>query len=83
MEQELLIVTPDKETRRVTLDNSTLSLGRAHTNDLCYPEDASLSRKHLVLTSDDEGVWVEDLGSKNGTLLNGKRLAGKHRGDAG
>jgi len=74
MSHELLIVTPDHKTRRVNLDTESLSLGRAHTNDLCYPEDASLSRRHLVLRSDEKGVWVEDLGSKNGTLVNGTRL---------
>jgi len=74
MAHELLVVTPDHQTRRVPVKEDNVSLGRAHTNDLCYPEDASLSRRHLLLRRDDEGLWVEDLGSKNGTLLNGTRL---------
>jgi serine phosphatase RsbU (regulator of sigma subunit) len=74
--QELRIRTPDNKVRRVTLEGDALSLGRAHTNDLCYPEDASLSRKHLVLERSEEGWSVTDLGSKNGTLLNGERVAG-------
>ena len=48
MSEELLIVTPDHQSRRVTVEDKEISLGRAHTNDLCYPEDASLSRKHMV-----------------------------------
>ncbi len=74
MSHEILIVTPDHQTRRLTLEHGEVSLGRAHTNDLCYPEDASLSRQHLKLSVRDGNVWVEDLGSKNGTLLNGVRL---------
>jgi hypothetical protein len=59
------------------MDKPEVTLGRAHTNDLCYPEDASLSRKHLRLLIDDSGLHVEDLGSKNGTLLNGVRVANR------
>lgn len=79
MAQELLIVTPDKQTRRVEVDGKTLMLGRAHSNDLCYPEDASLSRQHLRLKMDQAGLWAEDLGSKNGTLLNGQRFSGTEK----
>jgi pSer/pThr/pTyr-binding forkhead associated (FHA) protein len=49
------------------------SVGRALDNDLVF-EDPSLSRKHarLVLTGDQ--LEVEDLGSSNGTLVNGRRV---------
>jgi sigma-B regulation protein RsbU (phosphoserine phosphatase) len=74
MAQEILILTPDHKTRRVSLEGQSLSLGRSHDNDLSYPEDASLSRKHLMLSIDGNRIQVEDLGSKNGTLLNGTRI---------
>ena len=74
MGQELLIVTPDRQTRRVSFTDEQMSLGRAHSNQLCYPEDASLSRRHLLIGNDAEGVWAEDLGSKNGTYLNDLQL---------
>ena len=77
MAHELLIVTPDKRTRRVSLEEAGLTVGRAHSNDLCYPEDASLSRQHLRLALEGQSVWAEDLGSKNGTLLNGTKLSGR------
>ena len=83
MAEELLIVTPDHQSRRVVLEESEISLGRAHTNDLCYPEDASLSRKHMVLKRGPDGIYAEDLGSKNGTLLNGVRLTQPQKLNAG
>ena len=42
---ELQIQTPDAKIRGVELDSDKYSLGRAHTNDLCYPEDASLHKE--------------------------------------
>ena len=50
------------------------NLGRSSANELCYPDDAGLSRQHLALTRNGETWQVEDLGSKNGTVLNGKRI---------
>ena len=77
--KELHIRTPDTQVRRINLESGPYSLGRAHTNDLCYPEDASLSRKHVLIDKDEQGWAVTDLGSKNGTVLNGTRISGKHR----
>ncbi|MFW6094730.1 MAG: FHA domain-containing protein, partial [Pseudomonadota bacterium] len=37
------------------------------------------SRRHASVTVDGEGVWLEDLGSTNGTYLNGRRIEEKVR----
>lgn len=42
-----------------------------------------VSRSHAVLTSQADGVWLRDLGSVNGTLLNGSRVLGAVRLDPG
>jgi len=76
MRLDLIILTPDHQTRRFPLDGDRFTLGRAHSNDLCYPEDASLSRRHLQFQSTADGWLAEDLGSKNGTLRNGARMEG-------
>jgi len=39
-------------------------------------EDPELSRRHAVVRPADGGVAVEDLGSRNGTWVNGRRIAG-------
>jgi serine phosphatase RsbU (regulator of sigma subunit) len=76
MSLDLIILTPDHQTRRFTLEGDRVTLGRAHSNDLCYPEDASLSRRHLQFQATADGWLAEDLGSKNGTLRNGSRIEG-------
>lgn len=59
----------------------TLSLGRAETNDVSLPADVfpSVSQHHARLVEAPEGLWVEDLGSRNGTLVNGEALQGSRR----
>jgi sigma-B regulation protein RsbU (phosphoserine phosphatase) len=72
--KELIIRNIDGKTVAVPLDRDRISLGRSSANELCYPDDAGLSRQHLALVR-ESGLWyVEDLGSKNGTLMNGKRV---------
>ncbi len=71
---ELSIRLQDGATRTVPLAEATIGLGRATTNDLCYPEDFGLSRQHLIFEKAN-GQWtVRDLGSKNGTMVNGFRV---------
>lgn len=45
--------------------------------------DPSVSRRHLRLVRRQEEIFVEDLGSSNGTLLNGRKLTGAVRVDNG
>jgi len=42
--------------------------------------DMLVSRRHAILKTHDDGdCWIEDLGSRNGTFVNGERLCGKER----
>jgi phosphoserine phosphatase RsbU/P len=70
----LLIRNVDGNTVTVPLDRDRISLGRSSANELCYPDDSGLSRQHLAFTRTDGAWFVEDLGSKNGTQLNGQRI---------
>ncbi|HTC36888.1 MAG TPA: SpoIIE family protein phosphatase [Bryobacteraceae bacterium] len=72
--RELLVHTPDGAVRPLLLERDRYSLGRSSANELCYPEDAGLSRQHLVLERDTDTWTVRDLGSKNGTFVNGVRI---------
>ncbi len=53
---------------------ATMQVGRAEDANLCLPMD-SISRQHARLTPAGEEVLVEDLGSANGTWINGKRVS--------
>jgi hypothetical protein len=46
------------------------SVGRSHENDIVI-NDPNVSRKHARISRVDNGYVVEDLGSTNGTLLDG------------
>jgi pSer/pThr/pTyr-binding forkhead associated (FHA) protein len=49
-------------------------LGRAPDNEIVLPA-SDVSRHHARLEPDENGAWVHDLGSANGTLVNGVGVA--------
>lgn len=59
------------------LDKSDMTLGRDLSNDFVI-NDVEVSRKHLRLLQVGESYRVEDLGSTNGTFINGLQLTGAH-----
>ncbi len=79
MVRELYIRSQDGGARTLALDGEICSLGRLAVNDLCYPDDHILSRQHMVFERDGDDWSVRDLGSKNGTQVNGQVLEGKRR----
>lgn len=57
------------------LEGEQLTIGRDSTNGVAI-NDAEVSRKHSRLTFQGGKYVLEDLGSTNGTFVNGQRLAG-------
>jgi pSer/pThr/pTyr-binding forkhead associated (FHA) protein len=57
-----------------TLDSHTLTIGRAANNDVSMPDDEYASGRHARFEPRRDGIWVEDIGSTNGTFVNGIRL---------
>lgn len=55
------------------VDGEEVVLGRAADNQLRI-HDAGISRKHARLVRRDDDVYIEDMGSANGTFLNGNKL---------
>ena len=65
------------------LDASPLTFGRSSQNDVELKRDEYASSSHARLEPRRDGVWVEDIGSTNGTYLNGIRLTRPKRLTAG
>ncbi len=71
----------DEPTKAVRLHpQRPLTIGRDASNGLCLPEQSALSRRHAVVRLEAAtGRWlVEDLGSANGTSVNGSRIGAGH-----
>lgn len=59
----------------VALDPGDISrVGRAENADWCLPDDNNLSAVHFVITADEQSGLLCDLGSKDGTFLNGLQV---------
>jgi pSer/pThr/pTyr-binding forkhead associated (FHA) protein len=56
------------------LDSAQLTIGRGGQNDIPIRSDEYASARHARFEPRHDGVWVQDLGSTNGTYLNGARL---------
>jgi FHA domain-containing protein len=67
----------------VVLDSSPLLLGRGSRNDVDLGRDEYASSEHARIEPRRDGVWLEDVGSTNGTYLNGTRLRRPKRLTAG
>ncbi|HEY6962349.1 MAG TPA: FHA domain-containing protein [Gaiellaceae bacterium] len=63
----------------VTLDSHPITLGRGPTNDVPLPDDEYASTRHARIEPRRDGVYVEDIGSTNGTFVNGIRLTRERR----
>ena len=56
------------------LDSAPITVGRGAQNDLGLGKDEFASARHARFEPRQDGVWVQDLGSTNGTFVNGSRL---------
>lgn len=63
---------------RYTLRQGVNSIGRSPENDVMV-SNALVSRQHARLTFDDSGCRITDLGSGNGSFVNGERVEGTIR----
>ncbi|HET7471131.1 MAG TPA: FHA domain-containing protein, partial [Gemmatimonadales bacterium] len=60
-------------------EGRTLVVGRGVSSDIAI-YDPTISRRHAELTVGADGVDVKDVGSSNGTCINGTRVAAGHLG---
>jgi hypothetical protein len=65
------VVVVERTGLKVPLTSMKMKIGRDPSNQLVVKEDTYASRHHAWITYEDGDFWIEDLGSTNGTLLNG------------
>ena len=58
----------------LVLDSSPLTVGRSAENDVELRGDDFASAQHARFEPRRDGVWLTDVGSTNGTFVNGARL---------
>ena len=63
-----------EEGDELSLDSSALLVGRGSRNDVDLTADEYASSEHARIEPRRDGVWLEDVGSTNGTYLNGIQL---------
>jgi pSer/pThr/pTyr-binding forkhead associated (FHA) protein len=71
----LFEVSSETGTAQIPARAATVKIGRAADNDIVLNNEQTVSRHHAELRATDDGWTICDLGSQNGTHVNGTRLA--------
>jgi len=67
---QLVVTHSNGHSDYVPVSRLRTTIGRSARSDLCIP-DAFASRLHAEIRQEDDAFWLHDLGSANGTRLNG------------
>ena len=78
----LVIKRGQKAGMRFGLDGGVTTIGRHPESDI-FLDDVTVSRRHAEIRRRDDGIELADVGSLNGTYLNGVRIesSGMRSGD--
>ena len=68
-----IVVNDGSKISSFDLENAAVSFGRSSDNDIQL-NDKYISRNHLMLWGEDDRFFVKDLGSENGTYVNGRQI---------
>ena len=69
----LVIVNGKMSGHSIEIDKEITTLGRGVDNDI-HINEKSISRNHLKIISKKNSIFLEDLGSHNGTTINGSKV---------
>jgi pSer/pThr/pTyr-binding forkhead associated (FHA) protein len=72
-----------KTGQRFPVRHRKVKIGRGPSNQVVIAEDTFASRNHAWIAFEQGEFWLEDLGSTNGTLLNGHPVVKKQVLSAG
>jgi hypothetical protein len=77
MQVKLRVIRGSSSGKEVTLKGPKFLIGRAEDCQMRAKSDA-ISRRHCAILLRTSRVTVRDLGSRNGTYVNGARIDGEH-----
>ncbi len=63
--------------REMTIGEDATSFGRTTDNTVSFPDNTNMSRNHAEIEYKDGKYVVTDLGSSNGTTINGQQIEGE------
>jgi pSer/pThr/pTyr-binding forkhead associated (FHA) protein len=78
MVTKLIVASGKSAGRSISIKRNKLLIGRAEECDV-RPLSEEVSRRHCAVIVGPADVWIEDLGSRNGTLVNGSKITAKTR----
>ncbi|GIW94334.1 MAG: peptide-binding protein [Pirellulaceae bacterium] len=73
MQVKLKVLSGKSSGKELVVPYQEFLIGRSEACHL-RPKSDAVSRKHCRLLLQEDGVYVEDLGSRNGTFINGERV---------
>lgn len=76
MQTKLIVASGKSAGRAIAVKRSPLLIGRAEECDV-RPLSEDVSRRHCAIHVGPADAWAEDLGSRNGTFVNGVRIAAR------
>ena len=63
----------------IPLSEGTVTIGRKPGNTVVVPQDTFVSGKHAEIVTNSTGTYLTDLGSTNGTVVNGQKLTANEK----
>jgi pSer/pThr/pTyr-binding forkhead associated (FHA) protein len=75
----LIVSQPGHKTLRVELSDGVTTIGRAEGSSVRLRHDRNVSRRHAQITSREDGYWLSDLTTRNGTTINGNFVESEHK----
>ncbi|UCD84722.1 MAG: Flp pilus assembly complex ATPase component TadA [Deltaproteobacteria bacterium] len=73
---QIIIVDPEGKKKSTEFESERITIGREDTCDIVLPQ-TKVSRRNAEILQRDDGFFIQDLKSTNGTFLNGKRIDGE------
>ena len=74
---KLIITSSNQKPRELQLASSA-SIGRSADNTI-HVDDPGVARNHAMIEKRPHGFWLSDLGSANGTLVNGAQITAEYQ----